>query len=86
MAEYRFDPPTVKETPMAWNRLMIRYGIHRGISVLRIDGVYSSYRYPSLQEINTASEVYIGGHSYIIDESVKTLLTSAGYGDYITAV
>jgi len=38
MAEYKFVTPTVFETPIAWDRLFIRYGINRGVSVLMIDG------------------------------------------------
>ena len=88
MARYRFEPPQVKETPAGWDRLLIRYGIHRGVSVLMIDGKYSSYRFPSQTETLLASEVYLGGHEYIIDEATKTRLTDASiggvYGDYIT--
>lgn len=88
MALYRFVPPSVKETPMAWNRLMIRYGIHRGISVLMVDGRYSSYRYPAQTDIAGATETYLGGHEYIIDEATKNRLTDptigGNYGDNIT--
>lgn len=89
MALWRFVPPSVKETPMAWNRLMIRYGIHRGVSVLMIDGRYSSYRYPAQTDIALASETYLGGHEYIIDDATKARLTDTSiggnYADYITA-
>lgn len=90
MAQYKFVPPTVKETPVAWDRLLIRYGIHRGVSVLMVNGVYSSYRFPAQTDIAMSTEHYIGGHEYIIDEATKNRLTDASiggtYGDYITAV
>lgn len=90
MTEYQFVTPTVKETPIAWDRLFIRYGIHRGVSVLMVDGVYSSYRFPAQTDIAASSEHYLGGHTYIIDEATKNRLTNAAiggtYGDYITAI
>ena len=90
MAEYKFVPPSVKETPVAWDRLHVRYGIHRGVSVLMIDGTYSTYRFPAQTDLAMATEVYLGGHEYIIDEKTKTRLTDANiggvYGDYITAI
>lgn len=90
MAQYKFVTPSVKETPVAWDRLLIRYGIHRGVSVLMIDGRYSSFRFPAQTDMAMASEVYLGGHEYIIDEQTKNRLTDASiggvYGDYITAL
>jgi hypothetical protein len=86
MAQYKLVGPSVKETPMAWNRLHMRYGIHRGITIMRINGIYSTYRYPSQTEILQAEEVYMGGHEYIIDEHTKNELTAQGYGEFITAL
>jgi hypothetical protein len=55
---------------------------------MMINGMYSSYRYPAQTEIATASEVYLGGHEYVIDEATKNRLTNpiigGNYGDYIT--
>jgi hypothetical protein len=90
MAQYKFIPPSVYETPIAWDRLFVRYGIHRGVSVLMIDGRYSSYRFPAQTDIAASTEHYLGGHVYIIDENTKTRLTDASiggtYGDNITAI
>ena len=90
MAQYQFITPSVKETPVAWDRLFIRYGLDRGISVLMVDGVYSSYRFPAQTDIAASTEHYLGGHTYIIDEQTKNRLTDASiggtYGDYITAI
>jgi hypothetical protein len=90
MAQYKSIPPQVKETPAGWDRLLIRYGIHRGVTVMMINGVYSSYRFPSQTETLEAQEVYLGGHEYTIDEKTKNRLTDASiggvYGDYITAL
>lgn len=83
MATYRFTTPTEPETPMGQGPLFSRYELDRGISVLRKNGTYSSYRYPSLNEVLEADEVYLGGRIYDIDEATKNRLTAAGYGDYI---
>lgn len=80
MAQYKFVPPTVYETPIAWDRLFVRYGIHRGVTVLMIDGRYNTYRFPGQTEVAAATEVYLGGHEYIIDEKTKTRLTDASIG------
>ena len=82
----QFTPPTVKETPAGGHTLFERLGIERGISVLRVDGVYSSFRYPSQTQTDEASEVYLGGHVYDIDDQTRTRLIAAGYGDYIATV
>jgi hypothetical protein len=58
----------------------MRYGIHRGISVLRVNGIYSAYRYPAQTDIAGADEVYLGGHQYIIDEDTKNNLTNPAIG------
>jgi hypothetical protein len=90
MAQYLFTTPSVAETPAGWHRLFARYSIHRGVTVMMIDGTYSSYRFPSQTETLQASEVYLGGHAYVIDEKTKTRLTDVNiggtYGDYITAL
>jgi hypothetical protein len=90
MAEYLFRTPSVEETPMGWHRLLERYTIARGVTVMMINGIYSSYRYPAQTEIASASEVYMGGRDYIIDEKTKDRLTNSAiggnYGDYITEI
>jgi hypothetical protein len=90
MAEYLFKTPSVEETPMGWHRLLERYSIARGVTVMMINGMYSSYRYPAQTEIAEASEVYMGGRDYIIDEKTKDRLTNptigGNYGDYITEI
>ena len=88
MAEYLFITPSVEETPMGWHRLLERYSIARGVTVMMVSGMYSSYRYPAQTQIAEATEVYLGGHEYVIDEAAKNRLTNptigGNYGDYIT--
>jgi hypothetical protein len=83
---YRFTTPTVEETPAGGGPLFSRMTLHQGISVLRTQGVYSSYRYPSQGEVLAAEEVYLGGHIYEVDNDAATRLTAAGYGDYLEAI
>ena len=90
MAQYLFKTPFVAETPAGWHRLLARYAINRGVTVMMINGTYSYYRFPSQTETLEAQEVYLGGHQYVIDEATKNRLTDpsigGNYGDYITAL
>lgn len=81
---YNFTTPTVDETPAGDNVLFARYKIARGISVLRLNGIYSSYRYPSQAQTLAATEYYLGGTTTLIDQQTADDLTAQGYGDYIT--
>ena len=58
---YRFTTPTVSEGPAGEGRLFGRYRLVRGITVLKIDGVYYELRYPSSEEVASAQAAYIGG-------------------------
>ena len=59
-------------------------GQPEGQSVLKISGTYSTIPYPTQTQIDSASEVYLGGHVYTIDSATATALTNAGYGAYIS--
>lgn len=84
-AEWILRPPTVQETPMALNILHMRYGIHRGISIVkRSNGTYYSTRYPAQTEIEESLATYLGGYKYTISETVKNELVAAGFGSYVT--
>jgi hypothetical protein len=86
MAQYIFTTPTVEETPMGGGVLFSRYKMTKGVSVLRINGIYSSYRYPAQTDIATASEFYLGGTKTVITQETADALTAQGYGEYITPV
>lgn len=46
MANWYFNPPTVAEAPFAWNPLMERFRMDRGISVIETaPGVFATSRY-----------------------------------------
>jgi hypothetical protein len=76
---YRFTTPTISEGPAGTGRLFSRYRLTRGITILKIDGVYYELRYPSAEEVEAAQEAYIGGYSYEVSEGEKAALEAAGY-------
>lgn len=51
----------------------------RGRTVLRIDGAYATYDDPAESLIDSATEVYLGGHVYTVDAATAAALTAAGY-------
>ena len=81
---YYFTTPTVDETPAGDHILFARIELPRGISVLRLNGVYSSFRYPSQIQTNEAEEYYLGGTRTLINQQTADALTAQGYGEYIT--
>jgi len=84
MANYYFTTPTIDETPAGDNILFARYPLTRGIAVLRLNGVYSTYRYPSQTQTLAAEEYYMGGTTTLIDQVTRDALVDQGYGEYIT--
>lgn len=78
-------PDSVQETPAGEDRLTIRYGIHRAISIVkRQDSSYYSTRYPAQTELEEAALFYMGGHIYVVSNSEAAALTAAGYGSLLT--
>jgi hypothetical protein len=73
---------------MGWHRLLEPYSSGPTVTVKKVNVTTASYRYPSQTETLGASEVYLGGHEYIIDEATKNRLTNTNiggnYADYIT--
>jgi hypothetical protein len=77
-----FLPPTLEEGPIGGHRLFYFYKMTRSISVLKIDGEYVEIREPSQDEIALATEVYLGGHEYIVTDAEGAALEAAGYVVY----
>ena len=75
----KFFPPTVEEGPAGYG-LFYRYKLPRGISVLKTNSIYRLDRVPSTDEIEEASEYYVGGHEHEVSEETKTELINAGIG------
>jgi hypothetical protein len=84
-SQFVLRPPSIQETPMADNILHKRFGIHRGISIIkRSDGTYYSTRYPAQTEVEESLATYMGGHIYVVSKTVRDELVAAGFGAYVT--
>lgn len=78
-------PPTIQETPAGPGVFFSRFGIHRGISILRRqDGSYYTTRFPAQTELEEMAAYYMGGHVHTLTVDEAEDLTEAGYGSYIT--
>ena len=76
-------PPTVPGIPgndPAAYRLLRHYKNRaHGQTVLLVDGAYVTREHPSQDELDAATEVYLGGHIYEVSETVATALEAAGF-------
>lgn len=85
LQQWVLRPNSIQETPMAMNILHVRYGIHRGITIIRRqDGTYYETRYPAQTELEESAAFYMGGYIHRLPEGVAQELIDAGYGDYLT--
>jgi hypothetical protein len=81
MATWTFRTPSVDEGPASWSdRLFVRVKLARGISILETSGSYRALRFPTQDEIAASTTAYIGGHEYLVTDSVKAALIAAGVG------
>lgn len=55
-----------------------------GVSILKINGTYTTKQNPTMDEINSATEFYQGGHEYELNAAQEAALTAAGFGAYIS--
>jgi hypothetical protein len=77
-------PPTIQETPAGPGRFFSRFGIHRGISIVkRNDDTYYQTRYPSQVEIEETQAIYLGGAVTEVSVEEAASLTAAGFGSYV---
>jgi len=83
---YQFTPPAVDETPAGFGRLMWRFRIARGDTLLVNGTAVTRVRTPGVDQTLEADYYYLGGHIYNITPVEATILTNAGYGAYITTV
>ena len=76
----RPDPNMTWEDWQVSQRLFRHGSPHaRGRSVLRIGGVYQTIDTPTNVQVDSATEVYLGGHVYVVDQTTADRLTAAGY-------
>jgi len=71
--------------PRLGQRLMAHYGGQpRGRTVLKIAGTYAAYDTPSAELVDTATEVYVGGHVYEVSDAVSADLNAIFGGPIVT--
>lgn len=81
MTNWIFQTPTVKEGPMAEERLFQFFKIDRGITiVMSNNGSYRQIRYPMDEDLLDYSQVYRGGYQYTVDDATKAALIAGGVG------
>lgn len=80
MANYKFKTPTVDEGPAGAHRLFYFYRLHRGITIVKENGVYKQVRYQQDSYYDGLSEVYMGGSEYTVGDTTKAALIAGGVG------
>ena len=80
MTDYIFETPTVEEGFEGVQRLFTFYKLARGISIIKVNGVYRQIRYPLDSDLATYQEVYLGGSKYTVDEATREGLINGNVG------
>lgn len=86
-----FTPPTEEGQPLHdpedrrnINLLLRHYKPHqKGVTLLKVGGVWQLVSYPSINQLRDAERVLLGGHVHEVTDAEATELTAAGYGDRI---
>lgn len=78
MTTYKFTTPVVEEGPSGGHRLFYFYKLNRGLTVIKVNGVYSTGRMFTQDYLDTTEEYYVGGHEYEVSEATKAALISGG--------
>ncbi len=76
-------PDHIQETPAGRNILHLRYGIDRGISLVKVSGIWSEVRYPAQTELEEAQKFYLGGRKYYLTNEEASDLISQGFGSLL---
>lgn len=82
---YRFSPPTYR-LKNGTDSLFGRRWVDVGQTLLKTGLSYKLYKYVSAEAIDAADIVYLGGHSYIVNDTEAAELIAAGYGAQLTEV
>ncbi|MGN6127872.1 MAG: hypothetical protein ACTHON_15025 [Humibacter sp.] len=82
MTTWSFTPPVIDEAPAGQGRLLVRYKLTRGVSILEgPPGTFREARYPSQDEVAASQPHFFqGGHVYDVDDDLKAALIAAGIG------
>lgn len=78
MANWTFTTPFVEEGPAGGHRLFYFYRLHKGITIVKIDGEYFQTRYPVDEDLLEYEEVYRGGYEHTVDDATKAALIAGG--------
>ena len=76
---YLFIPPVLEYGPAGGNWLFYRYKLKHGVTVYKIGASWYEEEYPSQDDLDEASVVYLGGHEHYVTAAQKADLESAGY-------
>jgi hypothetical protein len=60
--------------------------VPRGYSLLVTGTTVTEIQTPSQDQLAAADYYFLGGHEYTVSQGQATVLTNAGYGDYLTPV
>ena len=80
MTKYYLTPPTEEYGPAGGGRLFIRYRLTRGVSLMRVNGVWQTTTFPTEDVMKAADLFYLGGREYEITKGIYDDLVQAGYG------
>jgi hypothetical protein len=76
---YLFVPPVVEYGPAGGHWLFWRYSLKHGVTVYKVGNSWYEEEYPSQDDLNEASVVYLGGHEHYVTAAQKVDLEAAGY-------
>lgn len=80
MATWTFQTPTILEGPAGNEMPFLRARTHRGISIVKLAGVYSQIRGVDADMIPLYSEFYLGGTLSTVTDAVKAALIAGNVG------
>lgn len=79
-----FTPPPIEEGIEVTHGLWRYFKINKGVTVY-VDGeTVTTERFPYMDDLATHEHVYMGGYVHDISDAEASVLTDAGYGDYVT--
>lgn len=83
---YRFTTPSIKEGMQTNDPLFRYYSLDKGITVVYDNDEFYETRYPSEDELVNVSAYWLGGHVYVVDDSMAARLIDAGYDEFLTEI
>lgn len=83
---FMFRTPIIELKPARGGKLLSRYRFPQALSVVKYGSTYEVVNTPSQNIFDEADFVYMGGRDHIVSDAEASLLTAAGYGDYLTEV